>query len=84
MVYESNLVDELQINAYLSEEETKTMKLRNRSYQAHLFAEILKVMDEQNFLRIVDMLKRCSFKHIAYSLQSSYEYLCHMPYEIRS
>lgn len=73
MVSESNLVDELQNNAYLSEEEAKTMKLRNRSDQAHLFAEILEVMDERNFFRIVDMLKRCSFEHIACSLQSSYE-----------
>lgn len=73
MVCESNLVDELQINAYLFEEETKTMKLSNRSDQAHHFAEILEVMNERNFLRIVDMLKRCSFKHIGSSLQSSYE-----------
>lgn len=53
MVCESNLVDELQINAYLFEEETKTMKLSNRSDQAHHFAEILEVMNERNFLRIV-------------------------------
>lgn len=41
IVSEPNLVDELQNNAYLSEEETKTMKSRNRnrSDQAHLFAE---------------------------------------------
>lgn len=73
MVSESNLVDELQNNAYLSEEEAKTMKLRNRSDQAHLFAEILEVADDGNFIRIVDMLRRCSFEHIASSLQSSYE-----------
>lgn len=51
---ESNLVDELQTNAYLSEEETKTMKLRNRSDQAHLFAEILELLDDGNFLRVLD------------------------------
>lgn len=73
MVFESNLVDELQTNAIFSEEQTKTMKLRNRSDQAHFFAETLEVMDDRNFLRVVDMLKRCSFKHIACSLQSSYE-----------
>lgn len=73
MVSESNLIDELQNNAYLSEEEAKTMKLRNRSDQAHLFAEILEVMNNRNFLRILDMLRRCSFEHIACSLQSSYE-----------
>lgn len=73
MVSESNIVDELQTYEYLTEEAAKTMKLRNRSDQAHLFAEILEVTDENNFLRIVDILKRCSFKHIADSLQSSYE-----------
>lgn len=71
---ESNLVDELQTNAYLSEEETKTMKLRNRSDQAHLFAEILELLDDGNFLRVLDILRRYSFGHIACSLKASYEY----------
>lgn len=71
---ESNLVDELQTNAYLSEEETKTMKLRNRSDQAHLFAEILELLDDGNFLWVLDILRRCSFGHIACSLKASYEY----------
>lgn len=73
MASDSSLIDELQNSAFLSDEETKSMKLRNRSDQAHLFAEILEVMNDRNFLRIVDMLKRCSFEHIARSLQSSYE-----------
>lgn len=73
MVSESNLVDELQTNGYLSEEEAQTMKRRNRSDQAHLFAEILEVTDERNFLQIVDILKRCSFEHIACALLSSYK-----------
>lgn len=74
IVSESNLVDELQTNAYLSEEETKTMKLRNRSDQAHLFAENLELLDDGNFLRVLDILRRCSFGHIACSLKASYEY----------
>lgn len=74
IVSESNLVDELQTNAYLSEEETKTMKLRNRPDQAHLFAEILELLDDGNFLRVLDILRRCSFGHIACSLKASYEY----------
>lgn len=75
MVSDSNLIDELKTEAYLSEVEANKIRSRNRTDQAHFFAEILEVMDERNFLRIVDMLKRCSFKHIACSLQSSYQYL---------
>lgn len=74
MVFESNLVDELQTNAIFSEEQTKTMKLRNRSDQAHLFAEILELLDDGNFLRVLDILRRYSFGHIACSLKASYEY----------
>lgn len=50
------------------------MKLRNRSDQAHLFAEILELLDDGNFLRVLDILRRCSFGHIACSLKASYEY----------
>lgn len=74
IVSESNFIDELRTNAYLSEEEANKMKSRNRSDQAHLFAEILEVMDESNFLQIVEILSKCSFKHIAHSLKVSYEY----------
>lgn len=73
MVSESNLIDELQINAYLSEEAANKMKSRKRSDQAHLFAEILEVMDEGDFHQVVEILRRCSFKHIAHSLIRSYE-----------
>lgn len=73
MVSDSNLIDELKTEAYLSEVEANKIRLRNRTDQAHLFAEILEVTDDINFLRIVDMLRRCSFEHIACSLQSSYE-----------
>lgn len=50
------------------------MKLRNRSDQAHLFAEILELLDDGNFLRVLDILIRYSFGHIACSLKASYEY----------
>lgn len=73
MVAEFNLVDELQTNAFLSEEEANKMKSRNRSDQAHLFAENLEVLDYRNFHRVLDMLKRCAFEHIACSLKTSYE-----------
>lgn len=74
MVSESNLIDELQTYGYLSEEEANKMKSRNRSDQAHLFAEILEVLDEWNFLQVVEILSRCSFGHIAHSLKESYEH----------
>lgn len=73
MVADSNLVDELQTNAFLSEEDANKMKSRNRSDQAHLFAENLVVLDYRNFHRVLDMLKKCSFEHIACSLKTSYE-----------
>lgn len=73
MVADSNLVDELQSNAFLSEEDANKMKSRNRSDQAHLFAENLVVLDYRNFHRVLDMLKKCSFEHIACSLKTSYE-----------
>lgn len=50
------------------------MKLRNRSDQAHLFAEILELLDDGNFLRVLDILRRYSFGHIACSLKASYKY----------
>lgn len=61
MVADSNLVDELQTNAFLSEEDANKMKSRNRSDQAHLFAENLVVLDYRNFHRVLDMLKKMFF-----------------------
>lgn len=72
IVSESNLIDELQINGYLCEDELKSLKKRSRTDQAHIFAQKLEVMDDESFLEVVDILKKCSFEHIASALKSSY------------
>lgn len=72
IVSESNLIDELQINGYLHEYELTSLKKRNRTDQAHFFAQRLEVMDDESFLEVVDILNKCSFVHIASALKSSY------------
>lgn len=53
IVSESNLIDELQINGYFSEDELKSSKKRNRTDQAHIFAQRLEVMDDESFIEVV-------------------------------
>lgn len=72
IVSESNLIDELQINGYLSEVELKSLKKRNRTDQAHIFAQRLEVMDDESFIEVVQILEKCCFGHIASALTSSY------------
>lgn len=72
VVSESSLLDELQINGYISEEDAKTLKDRNRTDQAHIFAQMLEVMDDESFFDVVRILKECSFEHIASALKLSY------------
>lgn len=72
LVSESSLIDKLQVSGYLSEEDVKTLKDRNRTDQAHIFAQHLEVMDEESFFDIVRILKECSFHHIASALELSY------------
>lgn len=62
---ESSLIDKLQIKEYISEEDAKTLKDRNRTDQAHIFAQMLEVMDDKSFLDVARILKECSFDHIA-------------------
>lgn len=72
IVSESNLIDELQINGYFSEDELKSSKKRNRTDQAHIFAQRLEVMDDESFIEVVQILEKCCFGHIASALKSSY------------
>lgn len=72
IVYQSNLIDELQVKEYISEEEAKTLKGRNRTDQAHMFAQMLEVMDDESFLDVVRILKECSFDHVALELEKCY------------
>lgn len=69
---ESSLIDELQIKEYISEEDAKTLKDRNRTDQAHIFAQMLEVMDDESFFDVVRILKECSFDHIASELERYY------------
>lgn len=72
IVSDSNLIDELQVNGYMFEDEVKSLKERTRTDQAHIFAQMLEAMDDESFLEVVDILKKCSFDHIASALTSSY------------
>lgn len=72
IVSESNLIDELQINGYFSEDELKSLKKRNRTDQAHIFAQRLEVMDNESFIEVVQILEKCCFGHIVSALTSSY------------
>lgn len=68
IVSDSNLIDELQVNGYLSEDEVKFLKERTRTDQAHIFTQMLEAMDDDSFLEVVDILKKCSFEHIPSAL----------------
>ena len=70
MVCESNLIDYL--GDYFDEEELNDVRQRTRSDQAHLFIERLEIMDVEHFNRILEILKMCSFTHIADALHSSF------------
>lgn len=70
MVRESNLIDYL--GDYFDEEELNDMRQRTRSDQAHLFIERLEETDDEHFNRILEILRRCSFTHIADALYSSF------------
>lgn len=72
IVSESNLIDELQVKEYISEEEAKTLKDRNRTDQAHIFGLMIEVMDDESFLDVVKILKECSFDHIGSELEMYY------------
>ena len=48
------------------------MRKRTRTDQAHLFIETLEIMDVENFKRILEILRMCSFEHIADVLDSSF------------
>lgn len=48
------------------------MRKRTRTDQAHLFIERLEVMDVEHFNRILEILRRCSYPHIANALYSSF------------
>lgn len=70
MVCESNLIDNL--GDYFDEEELNDMRQRTRSDQAHLFIERVEIMDVEHFFKILEILKICSFTHIADVLDSSF------------
>lgn len=72
IVSESNLIDELQINKYLSEDDLESLKKRNRTDQAHSFAQRLENMDDESFIEVVQILEKCGFRHIASELTSSH------------
>lgn len=72
IVSESNLIDELQINRYLSEDDLESLKKRNRTDQAHSFAQRLENMDDESFIEVVQILEKCGFGHIASELTSSH------------
>lgn len=70
MLCESNLIDYL--GDYFDEEELNDMRQRTRSDQAHLFIERLEKTDVEHFNRILEILRRCSYPHIAKALDSSF------------